>query len=128
MSAESGRDFTIEKDGTVLAGLRENSIAFDGSPVEITSKDDGGFRTLASFAGAKSFDISATGVLKDSVLQDLALTPGSSLLLTDVTIVMPDETVIAGDVYLASATFAGAHDGEVTYDVSLQSSGPWTLT
>jgi len=128
MSATSGREFTIEIDGDVIAGLRENSLALDGSPVDITSKDDGGFRTMADFAGVKSFDISATGVLKDSVLRDLALTPNASLLLDDVTIVFADGTVIAGDVYLASADFAGSHDGEKTYDVSLQSSGAWTLT
>lgn len=128
MAATSGRDFVIKKDGTAIAGLRENSLALDGSPVDITSKDDNGFRTLADFAGVKSFDISASGVLVDTVLQDIALNPASSLLLDDVTLEFADGTIVAGDVYLASADFAGAHDGENTYDVSLQSSGAWTRT
>ena len=128
MPATSGREYTIEYDGDVIAGLRENSLALDGSPVDITSKEDAGFRTLAEFAGVKSFDISASGVLKDTVLRDLALDPEASLLLTDVLIKFDDGSEIEGDVYLASATFAGAHDGENTYDISLQSSGAWTLT
>jgi predicted secreted protein len=128
MAATSGRDFVILKDGTAIAGLRENSLALDGSPVDVTTKDDSGFRTIADFAGVKSFDISASGVLEDDILQDLALNPSSSLLLTDITIEFADGAIVDGDVYLASADFSGAHDGENTYDVSLQSSGEWTYT
>ena len=128
MAASSGRDFTIKKAATILAGLRENSISFDGSPVDVTDKTDSGFRTLAGFAGMKSFDLSASGVLDDAVLRDLAMDPTSTLLLTDVTLEFADGGVVAGDVYVASVDFAGAHDGENTYDVSLQSSGEWTWT
>jgi predicted secreted protein len=128
MAATSGRDFVILKAGTAIAGLRENSLALDGSPVDVTTKGDSGFRTIADFAGVKSFDISASGVLEDDILQDLALNPSSSLLLTDVTIEFADGAIVDGDVYLASADFSGAHDGENTYDVSLQSSGEWVYT
>lgn len=128
MPATSGRDFTISKNSVVIAGLRENSVSFDGSPVNTTSKEDSGFRTLGDFSGEKSFDLSASGVLKDDVLQDLAMTHNSTLLLTDVTVDFADGATISGDVFLASAEFAGAHDGENTYTVSLQSSGAWTYT
>jgi predicted secreted protein len=125
MPASSGREFLILKAGTAIAGLRENSLSVDGSPVDVTDKDDGGYRTLASFAGSKSFEISASGVLKDEILRDIALGTGS-LLLTDITVEFDDGDVITGDVYLASAEFAGAYDGENTYTVALQSSGAWT--
>ncbi len=128
MAATSGRDFLILKNAVALAGLRENSVSFDGSPVDITSKDDNGFRTMGAFAGVRSFDISASGVLTDDVIRDIAQNPTFGLLLTDVTIEYADGTVVDGNVYLASAEFAGAHDGENTYDISLQSSGAWTVT
>lgn len=126
--ASSGRSFTVSRASTVIAGLRENSVSFDGSPVDITSKGDSGFRTFASFAGAKSFDISASGVLDDAVFQNVIADEDSNLLLTDVTIEFADGATISGDIYFASTTFAGAHDGENTYDMSLQSSGEWSYT
>jgi predicted secreted protein len=128
MVATSGRDFIIMKNSNAIAGLRENSVSFDGSPVDITGKGDGGFRTLAGFAGMKSFDVSASGVLADDVFLDLINTPGSALLLTDVTIEYANGDTIAGNVYVASCEFSGAHDGENTYTLSLQSSGAWTRT
>jgi len=128
MAATSGRDFTISKGATVIAGMRETGLSLDGSPVDITSKTDSGFRTMGTFAGVRSFDLTASGVLLDAVIQDLALAHAGGLLLTDVTIDFADGANISGNVYLASATFTGAHDGENTYEVSLQSSGAWVYT
>lgn len=125
MPASSGREFLILKAGVAIAGLRENSISVDGSPVDITSKDDNGYRTLGDFAGMRALDISATGVLKDDILRDIALGTGS-LLLTDVTIEFDDGDVVSGDFYLASYEVAGTHDGEATYTISLQSSGAYS--
>jgi predicted secreted protein len=128
MSATSGRFFLLKKDGVAIAGLRENGISFDGGPVDVTSKEDSGFRTLGAFHGVKSFDLSASGVLKDDVFRDIASNPDAALLLDDVTLEYADGGEIAGDVYLASCEFAGAHDGENTYTLSLQSSEKWTWT
>ena len=125
--ASSGRLFTISKAASVLAGLRENSLAVDGSPVDITDKGDSGYRTLADFAGSESFEITASGVVDDAVLRAAAL-GGTSKLLTDVTVEYANGDTLACDVYLSSFTEAGAHDGENTYDVTLQSSGAWTYT
>lgn len=124
--ATSGRDFVILKAGVAIAGLRENSVSFDGSGVEITSKSDSGFRTFGSFAGVKSFDISASGVLSDDIFLDIVSTPATSQLLTDVSFEYANGDVISCNVYIASCEFAGAHDGENTYTLSLQSSGAWT--
>ena len=121
----SGRLFLIKKAGVALLGLKENSVSIDGSPVDVTDKLDGGFRTFADFAGSKSLEISASGVIKDNVLRNLAMGTGS-LLLTDVVVEYPDGTRYGCNLYLASAEFSGSHEGENTYDVTLQSSGAWT--
>jgi predicted secreted protein len=128
MAASSGRDFLVLKNAVAIASLTENGISFDGSPVDITNKDSGGFRELAAFAGAKAIDISASGVLTDTVIRDIALAPAGALLLTDITIEFADGSTIAGDFYLASVDYTGAHDGANTYDMSLQSSGAWTFS
>lgn len=127
--AFSGRSFTISKAATVLAGLRANSVSFDGSPVDITSKDDNGFITMASFAGAKSFSISGEGVVQSTdVLQDIIADEDSTLLLTDITIEWPDGASTSGDVYFSTGEFAGPHDTEMTYSITLASSGEWSYT
>lgn len=128
MAATSGRDFTISKNSSVLAGLRENGVSLDGSPVEVTDKTDSGFRTYGDFSGVRSFEISASGVLDDDIIQDIAFDPDASLLLTDITIEYPDGASISGDVFLSSVEFTGAHDGENTYSLTIGSSGKWTYT
>lgn len=127
MPAVSGRDLIIEKNGTPIAGVRSSGFSIDNSPVNITSKDDAGFRTLADFAGERSLDITVEGVWKDDVISAIALDDATQLL-TDITIIDASGATISGDFYLASFEQTGDHDGEVTYSAELQSSGIWTVT
>lgn len=123
--ADTGREFLIKKNSVAIAGARENSVKLDGSPVDITSKSDDGFRTLADFAGVKALDVSVSGVWADKVLRDLAILESASLLLTDMTLEFADGGVISGDFYLADYEETGVHDDAVTFTASLQSSGTW---
>ena len=111
--------------GEVIAGAQENGISLDGSPVDITSKSDGGFRTLADFAGVKSIDISVSGVWVDKVFRDLAILETASLLITDASIAFADGGSLTGDFYIASYEETGTHDDAVKFTASLQSSGEW---
>jgi predicted secreted protein len=124
--ADTGRDLLILKDATAIAGAQENGISIDNSPIDITSIGDGGYRTLAEFAGMRALDISVSGVWADKVIRDQAL--GTTMLLTDITIEFADGGDIAGDFYLASYEETGPHDGAVTFTAALQSSGAWTYT
>tara|TARA_R110000868_G_scaffold223318_2_gene475203 strand:- start:10981 stop:11367 length:387 start_codon:yes stop_codon:yes gene_type:complete len=124
--ADTGRDLLILKGATAIAGAQENGISIDNSPIDITSIGDGGYRTLAEFAGMRALDISVSGVWVDKVIRDQAL--GTTMLLTDITIEFADGGDIAGDFYLASYEETGAHDGAVTFTAALQSSGAWTYT
>ena len=129
MAAQSGRDFLIKKNNVAIAGLQETSVAHDGSPIDITNKGDNGYRTLASFSGVESVDVSGTGVFEDDTIRDIAFAGTSTTkLLTDITIDWGDGATMSGNFYLASFTSAGNHDGAETYDITLQSSGAWTYT
>lgn len=129
MAAQSGRDLLILKNAVAFGGLRETSVAVDGSPIDITNKNDSGYRTLASFSGVESVDITGSGVFIDDTIRDIAFVgTGTTKLLTDITLAWGDGATMSGDFYLASFTSAGNHDGEETYDVTLQSSGAWTYT
>jgi predicted secreted protein len=129
MTAKSGRDLLVRKNGVAIAGLRTNSTTLDGSPVDVTDKSDGGFRRLANFAGVKSMEISVDGVWKANTLGALAFAAtATGLLLDDVTLINGNGDTIAGDFYLANYTESGGHEGEVTFTATLQSSGAWTTT
>ena len=129
MAAKSGRDLLIKKAGTAIAGFRTNTVTIDGSPVDITDKGDGGFRTLADFAGVRSMDIEGDGVWKANTLGALAYAASSTgLLLTDITIVNANGDTIAGDFYLANYVETSPHETEITFTASLQSSEAWTVT
>lgn len=127
MVAISGRDLIVKQATTAIAGVRTTTLSIDNSPVDITSKDDGGFRKLGGFSGQRTLDITLEGVWVDQVISDIASGADSGLLLTDITIEDSEDT-ISGDFFVASYEMSGAHDGEVTYSVTLQSSGAWTVT
>jgi len=128
MAADTGRDFVVKKGGTAIAGCREDSISLDGSPVDITSKSDGGFRTLAGFSGTKALDISSSGVWTDKIVRDAAVLESATLLLTDITLEFADGGTISGDFFLANYEETAPHEDAVTFTASLQSSGSWTYT
>lgn len=125
MTASIGRSYTIKKNNTAIAGVRTKSLSINHEPVDITTDDEDGFRTLLSEVGESSFEISVDGVTKDSVLFDAA-TGSASKLLTDITIDHPNG-VITGDVYLASYEETGAYNDAITFSATFQSSGTWTV-
>lgn len=127
MAASKGRDLKIKKGATVLAGVRTKGIAIAGEPIDITTDDDLGYRTLLEDAGQMSLDVSIEGVTKDNVLKGLIVS-GGTLLLTDITIVYPDGGIIDGDFFLASLEESGAYNDAITFTGALQSSGAWTYT
>ena len=125
MSARSGRELLIKKNGTALAGIRTTSVSFTAEGVDITDKLDGGYRTMGDFAGIISFEISGDGVAKDAILRDI-FKAGTGFLLTDITIEWDSGEEWECDVFFSSYEETGAHDGEVEFSATFQSSGAWS--
>lgn len=128
MAEQSGRDFTISKASTVLAGGREVGMSVDNSPVNVTDQGDSGYRSLAGFSGERTLDMSFSGVWNDDTLRDLALGAEGSLLMTDITIDFSDGGSLSGDFFLQNYEETGPYDNSVTFTATLQSSDAWTYT
>jgi len=126
MAAAKGRSLLIKKGSTVLAGMRTKGVAINGEPIDITSDDDSGYRTLLSDVGTLSVDLSIEGITKDDTLKALILAGGTSLMLTDITVVYPDGHSLVGNFFLNSLEETGAYNDAVNFSGSLQSSGAWT--
>lgn len=127
MAANIGREFVIKKGATAIAGVRTKSLSFNGEPIDVTTDDDNGFRTLLATAGQKSVDMSVEGLTKDATIREAALS-GTSLLLTDITVDYPNGDKLAGNFFLNSVEESGTYNDAITFTASLQSSGEFTYT
>jgi predicted secreted protein len=125
MAAAKGRELLIKRGTNVLAGVRTKGVAFNGEPIDITTDDDSGFRSMLDDAGIYSIDLSIEGITKDNDLRGVVMAAGS-LMLEDITIEYPDGDEISGDFFLTSLEESGTYNDAITFSGSLQSSGQWT--
>ncbi len=135
MAAQNGKDLLVKVDmnGTglfeTIAGLRATRISFNAESVDVTSlESQGGWRELLSGAGVKSAAISGSGVFKDAGTDERARqlffdgeTPGFQVII-------PDFGIIEGPFQVSSIEYAGSHNGEATYEMSMASAGALSFT
>lgn len=127
MPAAKGRALLVKRGVTVIAGLRTKGVSINNEPIDVTTDDEAGYRTLLGDPGAKSLDLSIEGITKDDDLR-VAILASGSMMLTDVTITYPDGGILDGDFFFASLEETGTYKEAVTFSGSLQSSGQWTYT
>jgi TP901-1 family phage major tail protein len=133
MSAQKGKDLLIKiADGagfTTVAGLRTRRLAFNAETVDITHAESANrWRELLDGAGVKRASVSGRGLFKDAASDELVRATFFNGAVTDYQIVIPDFGTVAGAFQITSLEFAGEHNGEVTFDLSLESAGELTFT
>ena len=129
MGAQRGKDLLVKLDmggGTfeTVAGLRATRIALDAGAVDVTTADaPGRWRMLLAGAGVQSASVSGRGVFKDAA-SDAALREAFFAGTTPAfQLVIPDFGVIEGPFQVAGLEYAGDHDGEATFEATLESAG-----
>lgn len=127
MAQSIGRNLVVKKGATAIASIRTKTVTINNEPVDITTDDSDGFRTLLDIVGQQSIDLSIEGLTDDPSLRIAILTPGT-ILLDDITIVYPTGGIIAGDFALTTYEEAGTYNDAVTFSGTLQSSGEYTYT
>lgn len=128
MSAKAGRLLIMKINSVAVAGVKTKSVAINREPIDITSDDDDGYRTLLETPGMISLDLSVSGVTKDATFRAHALEMASPVLLEDVTLEYPDGSQIEGDFFMPSYSESGETAGAITFDATLQSSGTIVYT
>ncbi len=135
MAVQSGKDLLVKVDligdGTfaTMAGLRATKISFNSETVDVTSlESQGGWRELLGGAGVKSASISGSGVFRDANTDGRARQIFFDAELPDFQVIVPDFGVIEGPFQITSLEYAGSHNGEATYELSLASAGLLTFT
>lgn len=129
MAALVGRKvtFTPTSGGVPVIGVRTKTITLNNEPIDITSDDDNGFRTLLGDDPAeRSIDFAAEGILKDSQLLSLAAT-GGSMLIESYDMDIDGIGTFSGDFYFGSIEIGAPYNDAVTFSATIQSSGPFTF-
>jgi len=130
MGAQRGRDLLVKLDHSgagdfeTVAGLRARSIGFEAATVDVTDSESAGrWRELLAGAGAKRATIAGSGIFKDAA-SDAAV----RALFFDGTVrtwrfVVPDFGTVTGPFQIVRLAYGGSQDGEVTFDIALESAG-----
>ena len=113
---------------TTIGGLRSTSISMNDEQVDITNKDSSNDRTLLAGAGVKSVSISGSGVFTDSASESTLRTAYGASDFHNFQIIIPDFGEYEGEFQVSSLEYAGEYNGEVTYSVTLESSGSVAFT
>lgn len=135
MVAQSGKDLLIKIDMTgdglfeTAAGLRATRLSLNAETVDVTSLEStGGWRELLSGAGVKTAAISGSGVFKDATTDERVRQIFFDGETPDFQVIVPDFGVMEGPFQISSIEYAGSHNGEATYEMSLASAGELTFT
>ncbi len=135
MVAQNGKDLLIKIDMTgdglfeTVAGLRATRISFNAESVDVTSlESQGGWRELLAGAGVKTASISGSGVFKDAATDERARQIFFDGETPAFQVIIPAFGTVEGPFQLSSIEYAGSHNGEATYELSLASAGALTFT
>ncbi len=135
MVAQNGKDLLIKLDMTgtgtfeTIAGLRATRISFNAESVDVTSlESQGGWRELLGGAGVKSASISGSGVFKDANTDERARQIFFDSEVPAFQVVVPDFGTIEGPFMITAIEYAGSHNGEASYDMSMASAGVLSFT
>jgi TP901-1 family phage major tail protein len=133
MGAQKGKDLLVKIDGgagfVTVAGLRSRKLAFNAEIVDITHAESANrWRELLAGAGVKRASISGRGLFKDASSDALVRQAFFDGAVNSAQVVVPDFGTIEGLFQISSLEFSGEHNGEVTFDLSLESAGALTFT
>jgi TP901-1 family phage major tail protein len=133
MSAQKGKDLLVKiADGagfSTVAGLRTRRLAFNAETVDITHAESANrWRELLDGAGVKRASVSGRGLFIDAATDASMRQTFFDGTVLNYQIVIPDFGTVQGAFQITNLEFAGEHNGEVTYDVALESAGALTFT
>ena len=126
MSAQRGRDILLKLESgagmVTVAGLKTRRIAFNSETVDITDSDSSGrWRELLAGAGAQRAAVNGAGIFRDAQSDGLIRTAFFSGSVLNWQLAIPGFGTVQGPFQVTALEYTGNHDGEVTFDVALES-------
>lgn len=133
MVAQKGKDLLLkinaDSNGFVtIAGLRARQISFNTETVDTTDSESAGrWRELLAGAGLRRSSISGSGIFKDAQSDELVKSTFFGASIVPWQIIIPEFGTVEGAFQITSLEYAGQHDGEVTFNIALESAGEITF-
>lgn len=131
MAAQRGKDLLLKiGDGgepeafATVAGLRARTISLNARTVDVTDGDSAGrWRELLAGAGVRSAAVSGQGVFRDAASDATILEVFFGQEARRWRLIVPDFGVLEGAFLVTALEYAGEHEGEASFALSLASAG-----
>lgn len=130
MGAQRGKDMLLKIEGAggvyeTVAGLRARTISLNARSVDVTDADSAGrWRELLAGAGVRSAAVSGQGVFRDAASDAAIRESFFEQSVKTWRLIVPDFGVLQGPFLVAALEYAGEHEGEASFALSLASAGP----
>ena len=135
MSAQKGKDLLLKIDTNgsgsfaAVAGLRTRRIAFNAEAVDITNADSTDrWRELLAGAGVRRAGLSGAGIFKDAATDATVRQVFFDGVIRDWQVIVPDFGTLAGPFQVTALEYSGEHNGEIAYELALESAGAVAFT
>ncbi|WP_297516155.1 phage major tail protein, TP901-1 family [uncultured Caulobacter sp.] len=134
MAAQAGKDMLLKiSDGAggfvTVAGLRARTLSLNAKTIDATDSDSAGrWRELLAGAGVRSVAVSGAGVFRDAASDAQVRQSFFDQSARTWRLIVPDFGQLEGPFVVAALEYAGEHDGEATFALSLASAGAVTFT
>lgn len=128
MAIQKGRDMLLKlSDGEgvflTVAGIRARTVSLNARAVDVTDSGSGGWRELLAGAGVRSMAVSGSGVFRDAASDARMREVFFGQVAEQWQIIVPGFGVFTGAFLITALEYAGQHDGEATFAVTLASAG-----
>lgn len=128
MVAQKGKDLLLKvHDGgayVTVAGLRSKKLSFNAQTVDVTDAESAGrWRELLGGAGVQRASLAGSGLFKDQASDGLVRAAFFAGTILDWQVLIPDFGTVTGAFQITALEYSGQHDGELTFDLGLESAG-----
>ena len=106
-----------------IAGLRTTTWTINGEDVDVTTKDDDGWRRRLAGAGVRSLSITAAGVFQDSAAEEVVRGWAFDQSINWFQITLENGDRIEGRFQLSNYERSGEFSGAEQYSLTLNSHG-----
>lgn len=135
MGAQKGKDLLLKVDETgsgsfvTVVGLRSKRISFGAEAVDVTDAESAGqWRELLDGAGVRRANLAGSGIFKDASSDVAVRTIFFNGSVRDWQVIVPDFGTVEGPFQVTALEYGGNHDGEIVYEIAMESAGQLTFT
>lgn len=130
MVAQKGKDLLLKLDTNgasnfvTVAGMRSKRIAFNSETVDVTDADSAGrWRELLAGSGVQRASVNGSGIFKDAASDAEIRSRFFAGTIAAWQLIVPDFGTVEGPFQITALEYSGNHDGEVTFEMALESAG-----